>query len=293
MKRIGILSGLAASAIWGGMYVISKVVLNVIPPFTLITMRLILGVLTLWVIIRLKGGVRFTRRQTLQVIGVGWIGYGISIGFQFVGTKLSTASNGSLVTSSVPAFILVFAALIMHEPITTRRLVALVISTLGVLVVIDPRSTRLSSDLFLGNLCLVAASITWALYSVLIRKVTRNLDTLPVSLVAFFGGFLVTIPAGAWEMSTSGMGQITFGVLLGVLYLGIISTALAMYLWNNAFAILEAGVASLTLFAQPVVGAGLGALLLGERLTPLFLIGGVLIGVGMWLATSEKSPDIA
>jgi drug/metabolite transporter (DMT)-like permease len=111
--------------------------------------------------------------------------------------------------------------------------------------------------------------------------------------VAFFGGFLVTIPAGAWEISTSGMGQITFGVLLGVLYLGIISTALAMYLWNNAFAILEAGVASLTLFAQPVVGAGLGALLLGERLTPLFLIGGVLIGVGMWLATSEKSPDIA
>jgi len=293
MKRIGILSGLAASAIWGGMYVISKVVLNVIPPFTLITMRLILGVLTLWVIIRLKGSVRFTRRQTLQVIGVGWVGYGISIGFQFVGTKLSTASNGSLVTSSVPAFILVFAALIMHEPITTRRLVALVISTLGVLVVIDPRTSRLSSDLFLGNLCLVAASITWALYSVLIRKVTRDLDTLPVSLVAFFGGFLVTIPAGAWEISTSGMGQITFGVLLGVLYLGIISTALAMYLWNNAFAILEAGVASLTLFAQPVVGAGLGALLLGERLTPLFLIGGVLIGVGMWLATSEKSPDIA
>lgn len=289
MKQFGILSGITASAIWGGMYVVSKVVMEVIPPFTLITLRLILGVITLWVIVALKGGIGFNRRQTWQVIGVGWVGYGVSIGFQFIGTKLSTASNGSLVTSSVPAFILVFAALIMGERITTRRLLALAISTLGVVVVIDPRTPSLSSDLFLGNLCLVAASITWALYSVLIRKVTRNLDTLRVSLVAFFGGFLVTIPASAWEMNSMNTGHVTVGVILGVLYLGVISTALAMYLWNYAFTVLEAGVASLTLFAQPVVGAGLGALLLGERLTPLFLIGGVLIGVGMWLAASERS----
>jgi drug/metabolite transporter (DMT)-like permease len=68
----------------------------------------------------------------------------------------------------------------------------------------------------------------------------------------------------------------------------VISTALAMYLWNNAFAKLEAGVASLTFFAQPVVGAGLGALLLGEQLTPLFLLGGALIGMGLWLASRES-----
>jgi drug/metabolite transporter (DMT)-like permease len=216
------------------------------------------------------------------------VGYGVSIGFQFVGTKLSNASNGSLVTSSVPAFILVFAALIMHERITIRRLWALIISTIGVLVVIDLRNSSLSSEMFVGNLYLVGASITWALYSVLIRKVTRDLDTLPVSLVAFLGGFAVSIPAGAWEMSAGGIGQITPSVVLGVLYLGVVSTALAMYLWNNAFAILEAGVASLTLFAQPLVGAGLGALLLGEKLSPTFLIGGVLICLGLWLATGEK-----
>jgi drug/metabolite transporter (DMT)-like permease len=72
-------------------------------------------------------------------------------------------------------------------------------------------------------------------------------------------------------------------VIAGVLFLGIISTALAMYLWNTAFALLEAGVASLTFFAQPVVGTALGAYFLGERLTPLFLIGGVLIGLGIYL----------
>ncbi len=288
MKRVGILSGITASAIWGGMYVVSKVVLEVIPPFALLSLRLLLGTLTLWVIVALTGGIGFTRKQMLQVLGVGWVGYGVSLGFQFVGTKLSTASNGALVTSSTPAFIIVFAALILREKITRRQLIALGVSTLGVLAVIDPRSARLSPDLFLGNLSLVGAAITWALYSVLVRKVTRNLDTLRVSLVAFWGGMIVTIPAGWWEISQTGMGEITTGVIWGILFLGIISTALAMYLWNTAFANLEAGLASLTFFAQPVVGAGLGVLFLGEKLTPIFLLGGVLICLGLWLASGEK-----
>jgi drug/metabolite transporter (DMT)-like permease len=269
------------------MYVVSKVVLEVIPPFALITLRLLLGIGVLGIIVLLQGGTGFTREQTLGVVGVGLVGYGISLGFQFIGTKLSTASNGALVTSATPAFVLLFAGWLLGEPVTRRRLLALGVSTLGVLAVIDPRTARLSPDLFWGNLSLVAAALTWALYSVLIRKVTRDLDTVPVSLVAFFGGLLIVVPAGAWEVSAQGIGSITPGIIAGVLFLGIISTALAMYLWNNAFATLEAGVASLTFFAQPVVGAGLGALFLGERLTPLFLIGGVLIGFGLWIASRE------
>ena len=55
----------------------------------------------------------------------------------------------------------------------------------------------------------------------------------------------------------------TPGGVAGVLYLGIVSTAGAMYLWNKSLALLDAGIVSLLFFAQPVVGAGLGALLLG------------------------------
>ena len=124
MNRWGIISGLAAAAIWGAMYVVSKVVMEVIPPFTLITLRLLLGSLTLWLIIAFQGGIDFTRRQYLRVVGVGWIGYGVSIGFQFVGTKLSTASNGALVTSATPAFVLLFGAWILGERITKRRFAA-------------------------------------------------------------------------------------------------------------------------------------------------------------------------
>ncbi len=284
----GILCGLGAASIWGGMYVVSKVILNVILPFTLLSLRLALGILVLWPWILKNGGTGFSGKQKLQLIGVGLIGYGISLGFQFVGTRLSTASNGALVTSATPAFVLLFGGWILHERITSRRLLALGLATLGVLAVVDPRLASFSSNLFMGNLSLVAAALTWALYSVLVRRVTQNLDVLPATLVFFWGGLLASVPAAAWELSVNPPGTITWGVVLGVLYLGIISTALAMYLWNRAFATVEAGVASLTFFAQPVVGAALGALFLRERLSLLFLAGGALIGCGLWLAAKES-----
>jgi drug/metabolite transporter (DMT)-like permease len=62
-----------------------------------------------------------------------------------------------------------------------------------------------------------------------------------------------------------------------------------MVLWNTAFAYLDASLASLTFFAQPVVGTLLGWLFLGERITPFFLLGGILIGVGLLIASREPT----
>ena len=103
MTALGMLAGLAAASIWGGMYVVSKVVLDIIPPFALLSSRLILGVLCLGAVILFTGGVKGTHRQLRGVFLIGVVGYGISLGFQFVGTKLSTAANAALVTSASPA----------------------------------------------------------------------------------------------------------------------------------------------------------------------------------------------
>jgi len=270
------------------MYVVSKVVLEIIPPFALVSLRLILGILTLAIILAFRGWFRITREQFLRVVGVGFVGYGISLSLQFVGTKLSTAANGSLVTSATPAFVLLFAWILLNERITARKFFALFLATLGVIAVIDPRTAQLNPNVFLGNLLLLGAAVTWALYSVLVRKVTQTLEVLPFSLVAFIGGLPIVVPAGAWEAANVGVGEIGLGVVGGVLFLGVISTALAMILWNSAFAILPAGTASLTFFAQPVVGTLLGWLFLGEKITPLFLLGGVLIGIGILISGKEN-----
>ncbi|HUE98298.1 MAG TPA: DMT family transporter [Anaerolineales bacterium] len=285
---VGILCGLGAASIWGGMYVVSKVVLEIIPPFSLVSLRLLLGALTLVLVLLLRGFSKIPSKQLFQVLGVGFVGYGISLSLQFLGTKLSTAANGSLVTSATPAFVLIFAWLLLQEKITLLRLIALLLATLGVVAVIDPRSAQLNPELFLGNILLLGAAVTWALYSVLVRKSTQDLDVLPFSLIAFVGGLPVSVPASAWELRTLGVGEISLGVVGGVLFLGIISTALAMVLWNTAFAFVDASLASLTFFAQPVVGTILGWLFLGERITPLFLLGGFLIGLGLVIASREK-----
>lgn len=286
---IGLLCGLAAASIWGGMYVVSKVVLEVIPPFSLLSIRLILGVMTLIVVIAVRGKTGVTKRQFLDSFIVGIVGYGISLGFQFVGTKLSTASNGALVTSATPAFVLLFAPHLLNEKTTLRGITALVISSLGVVAIIDPRTVDFSSSLFLGNLSLLAAALTWALYSVLVRKGAQSSDLLVSSAIMLAGGLPSSALFGVFEVSKQGIGGITTGIIGGILFLGIISTALAMFLWNYAFATLPASVASLTFFAQPVVGTFLGWFILGEQITPFFILGGILIGLGLVISSTVQS----
>lgn len=288
-KFIALLCGLGAASIWGGMYVVSKVALEVIPPFALLTIRLALGFLSLGVVILFrKTQTTFTRQEFWRSIFVGVVGYGISLGFQFTGTKLSTASNGALITSATPVFVLLFAFLLLREKITMRQTLALVVSTIGVLAVIDPRTAELSPSLFLGNTLLFFAGLTWALYSVLVRKISGNIDLLTSSAVMLLGGIPSSLIFGISEINSQGIGAITLGIIGGILFLGIISTAIAMFLWNYAFKELPAALASLTFFAQPVVGTLLGWLFLDEKITPLFLFGGAMIGIGILISTREK-----
>jgi drug/metabolite transporter (DMT)-like permease len=279
----GAIYGLTAAAIWGGMYVVSDVVLKTIPPFTLLTIRLLLGIATLATVVRRTGAKLPARRDLLRLVGVGIVGFGVSIGAQFVGTDKSNALNGTLVTSASPAFILVFAALILRERLTVQRIAAVALATIGVVVIVDLSKADFRSETFVGNAILALAALTWGLYSVLVRLVSARLDTLIVTLVAFVGGLIVTVPAALLELPQRRVGDINVWIILGILYLGVISTAVAMWLWNRAFALVDASVASLFFFAQPLVGALLSALV-GQEMTPTLWVGSILIILGVLLS---------
>ncbi len=279
----GAIYGMAAAAIWGGVYVVSDVVLRTIPPFALLTIRYIIGALTLAPLL-LRERARPTRRQMAQMLGVGFVGFGISVGAQFVGTDLSRAINGTLVTSASPAFILLFAAVILRERLTLRRTAAVGLATLGVLVIIDPAKADFSSETFRGDAAFAFAAVMWGLYSVLVRKVSGQLDTVLITFFACLGGLLLTVPAAALELPQRAIGQVTTETILGVLYLGVVSTAGAMWLWNRAFALVDASVASLFFFAQPLVGTLLSVLLLGQQMTLNLWIGSILIAAGVLLS---------
>jgi drug/metabolite transporter (DMT)-like permease len=267
------------------MYAVTKVVLDVVPPFTLLTVRLLLGAACLAAPVARRGGIRFTKRQVVRALWIGFLGYGISVGLQFVGTQLSTAANASLLTSATPAFMVMFAALILRERPSRPGLLGLVLATIGVLAVLDPRSARLGLDVAAGNLVLIGAALTWACYSVLIKWISRQVATLPLSLVSFLGGLPLSAALSALEWQEIRFADVTPGVVVGVLYVGVVSTAVAMYLWNKSLALLDANLAGLMIFAQPVVGAGLGAALLSEHLGAAFWIGASFIVAGVVVAT--------
>lgn len=287
----GSIYGILAASTWGGVYVVSDVVLATIPPFTLLNIRLFLGLIVLLALLRTRKGLVYPQGlDRWKMLLVGVVGFGLSLGAQFVGTDLSTAVNGALITTASPAFILLFAPLILKEKVNLLVVASVALAILGVIIIIDPRNADFGSSTFAGDMVLTVAALTWGLYSVLVRWVSKNYDTLIITSIAFVGGMLVTLPIATWELSQKPIGEINLLIILGVLYLGVISTAGAMWWWNRAFALVDASSASLFFFAQPLVGSILSVWLLGQEFTVNLAIGSVLIVAGVLLSMLRKAP---
>lgn len=287
-SMLGALAGVTATSLWGGLYVVSDVVLEVIPPFTLLTVRQLIAIPALAAVLWATGWPRLSRRQVLRLLALGVVSYGVSVGAQYVGTKLSTGANGALITSATPAFVVLFAAPLLKEPLTSRRLAALASATLGVVIVINPAQASLSPDTLWGNIVLLIATVTWALYSVLAKGATREHSSLTVVVVAMAGGWLLVAPLVPFELARTPVGPLTPAIGLGMLYMALVASAAGTYLWTKSLELLDAGVASMTIFAQPIVGALLSFLLLGEKLSVGFFLGGALVLLGVALVSMHE-----
>lgn len=280
-----------AASIWGGMYVVSKYVLDFIPPLTLVWLRFIIAFVVLYMILKItekkqKKKVTIRKKDWLLFAWIGFIGYFISITCQFIGTKLSDAHTGSLVTSATPAFMVIFAAIILKEKLTARRLLSTIIATIGVIIVIG-WDIEIGSY-FIGTIILVGAAITWALLSIYVKIASARFSSLVITTYAIFFSLFFITPFMLWEFQSSPIEHMNLYVVLGVLYLGIVSTAGAFFLWNKGFELMDASIGSLFFFFQPIVGSLLGWLLLNETLTSNFFIGGILIICSVFITTFEK-----
>ncbi|PGD17565.1 DMT family transporter [Bacillus toyonensis] len=279
------------ASIWGGMYVVSKYVLDYIPPLTLVWLRFIIAFVVLYGILKIaekkqKKKVTIRKKDWLLFAWIGFIGYFISITCQFIGTKLSDAHTGSLVTSATPAFMVIFAAIILKEKLTARRLLSTIIATIGVIIVIG-WDIEIGSY-FIGTIILVGAAITWALLSIYVKIASARFSSLVITTYAIFFSLFFITPFMIWELQVASIGTVNTYVILGVLYLGVISTAGAFFLWNKGLELMDASIGSLFFFFQPIVGSLLGWLLLNETLNNNFFIGGILIICSVLITTFEK-----
>ncbi|HFJ9507477.1 MULTISPECIES: DMT family transporter [Bacillus cereus group] len=280
-----------AASIWGGMYVVSKYVLDFIPPLTLVWLRFIIAFVVLYMILKItekkqKKTVTIRKKDWLLFAWIGFIGYFISITCQFIGTKLSDAHTGSLVTSATPAFMVIFAAIILKEKLTARRMLSTIIATIGVIIVIG-WDIEIGSY-FIGTIILVGSAITWALLSIYVKIASAQFSSLVITTYAIFFSLFFITPFMIWEFQSNPIEHMNLYVVLGVLYLGIVSTAGAFFLWNKGLELMDASIGSLFFFFQPIVGSLLGWLLLNETLNSNFFIGGILIVCSVFITTFEK-----
>ncbi|MFP9129353.1 DMT family transporter [Niallia sp. BSM11] len=284
---LGSLYLILASSIWGGMYVVVKVVVAVIPPLELVWMRYMVAILALLLIgLLTKQKWRIEKRYILLIIAIGIIGNTISIVAQETGTMLSTAQMGAIITSSTPAFMVVFARLILKERLTIKKAISVCLATVGVVLIVGIGNMSVSNTL--GGVSLVIAALTWALMSVLVKRVPSDYSQIVVTTYATLVALVLLTPFVLPRLSAINFSELTHPTIWGgLLYLGVISTAGGFLLWNRGLQMLNASSGGIYFFFQPVVGTLLGWLLLGERIGIMFWIGSFLILIGVLFVIRE------
>ncbi|MBW8347927.1 DMT family transporter [Bacillus sp. IITD106] len=285
---LGSLYLILASSIWGGMYVVVKVVVSVIPPLELVWMRYIVAIVALFIIgfiTRQKW--RVEKRYFFIILAIGIIGNAISIVAQETGTMLSTAQMGAIITSSTPAFMVIFARFILKERLTLKKGFSVCLATIGVILIVGIGNVDLSIKL--GGISLLIAALTWALMSVLVKMLPSDYSQIVVTIYSILIALFVLTPFVLPRLDEINIAQLTHPTIWGgLLYLGVISTACGFLLWNRGLQMLNASSGGIFFFFQPVVGTLLGWLILEETVGVTFWIGSILILIAVLFVINEK-----
>jgi len=285
---VGSLCLLAAAGMWGGMYVVSKYVLEYVSPFVLLWLRYLLAFVLLWLFWFFQKKQRIESRDLPLIFWLGFTGYIVSNASGFIGTQLSSAHMGALVSSSSPVFALLLAYFLIKEQLTLKKIISVVIASFGLVLVIG-FEVGVGKGHLLGNLLLILGAIAWALYSVDVKKIGSKYSALTITTFATGVALIMMTPAMLFDIEKKDFDQLKeFPVLLGILYLGVFATAAAFFLWNKGMESMEAGIGSMFYFFAPIIGGLFGWFFLKEAISPSFLAGGILIFIGTLILFLKK-----
>ncbi|UAT32869.1 EamA family transporter (plasmid) [Bacillus badius] len=287
-KIVGAVFLSLAASIWGAMYVVVKVVVEVVPPLELVWMRYVIAVMTLGMIgFCMKQSWHIAKKDWLIIFLVGLFGNTISIVTQEMGTMLSTAQMGAILTSTTPAFMVLFARLILKEKITVKKCLSIILATIGVGMIVG--SGQIDVTQKFGGFYLLLAALTWAFMSVLIKKVPTQYSQIVITTYSSVVAVILLTPVVLPRLNHLDLSSVLQPEISGgLLYLGMISTAGGFFLWNKGLQLMNASSGGLFFFFQPIVGTFLGWLLLGETIGASFWIGTILIFSGVFIVIKDE-----
>jgi len=150
------------------------------------------------------------------------------------------------------------------------------------------RGARRRARRWRGDTLLILSGIAYASYSLLGRTVLTDTNATVITARSIVWGMLVMAPLAALEWAAGARPVVTPSAVAGTLYLALVISAGAYLVWNWALARVEASRAAPFLTVQPVVGALLGAVVLGEAVTRFTALGGVLVVLGLWMTVTGR-----
>jgi len=278
---------LVTMMIWGSTFVATKLAIQTLPPLQLAFVRVLLGTLVL-------APFAWRRRKSQpsppmpwhSIVWLGAIGVALYyIAFNYA-LSLTSAAQGALVQSCIPAVTALIAVLWLGERGPMRRWLGIGLSVAGVVIVFAGAATEVPVRSTYGNLLMFGTVVAWGLYTALAKRVA-HCDTVVITAALLGVGALLLLPFAVWEYghSRSVMGSI--GSWLAIVYLGCGASGFAYLLYNLALRDMDANQAGTYTNLIPVVGV-LTGVLTGDTLSAIHLIGGAVVAVGIVLTTVER-----
>ncbi|MBL8258291.1 MAG: DMT family transporter [Candidatus Competibacteraceae bacterium] len=275
---------------WSGNFVLGRAVHAVFTPFALSFWRWALALALLlpfvWASLRSQGALLRRHWPILLLLSVlGVVNFNT---FVYIGLQNTTATNALIMLSITPVLIVGLSFFLLRQTVTIWQGLGIVVSLAGVLVIVGRGDWRtlLARQVNPGDLWVLAAVFSWALYSVCLRWRPAALEPLNFQAATMVFGTLILAPLYAWDLERGHLIAVNAATVGTILYLALFPSILAYIFWNRAVAELGANRTGQFLHLMPAFGAVLSMIFLGERLYAFHAAGIALIALGIWLATA-------
>lgn len=280
---------LVTSFLWGGNFVVAKTLVAHASPMTLTTIRWFIAIIVLVPLVWWKEKKLVPPKQAIvPLLLMGVTGVALFNIFQFLALERTTSTNAGLISTMNTISIALFSFVLLKEKITKWQLSAMVLSLFGVVLVLSKGNWQLLLDFQLntGDLWMLAAVCVWGLYSVCSKWAMQTASPLMATLYAGIFGVLLLLPFTSTDFTFT---NVNTSFILSMLYTGIISTVVCMVFWNIGVQKLGATTSGIFLNFNPIFTALLAYLFIGENMSWLQGIGGLIVIMGCYLFTHFKT----
>lgn len=276
---------------WAGNIVAGKIALQAFSPLALAQVRMgAAAIIYIAVYIAWRGVPRLhlTRRQWLLLAVMAFTGITANQIFYIGGIAKTSVTHAGLIQAIGPIMVLLLAAAMGTEALTSRKIAGMAVSFTGVAILLVEKAPRGSGATWVGDVMLIIAAAVFSYYTILTKEVSDQYDSLTLNALVFGLGAIFLIPFCAVSVQRVRWDSIPLQAWMGLLFMVLFGSFVAYLIYAFALERLSASNVAAFAYLQPVMAALLGIWLLNERVSYQAVIGGALILGGVYLTERER-----